>query len=265
MRCEIWVFTLLAVQSVSAFEDRVESVRTRLVVRSAEGALVYDRVFDGALTSAAPQQGLATAQRSLPGSRPVAVGESWELLDEYGSVRRYRFTTTYELIGSGTMPGSEQVRYFNQTEESRASIRVNNVGNEQMCVSLYVFTADEELVGCCTCPVSPGRPMELGIREEGRRMNPNVTLSNSVMARLRASVPVSGSCMSAHLSERVEPATGMVAWAAPAVGGLAPFSPGRLSTEARQRLAASCVRTAPNGTAMGICLSCAGSWDGGRL
>ncbi len=244
-------------QGLSAFEDRVESWRTRVVVRSAEGSILDDRDYDGLLAGAAAQRGLSEARQRVPGGRLIEVGERRELLGEEGLVSRYRVTKVYELVG--TPIDGEQVR----SGVGAGTIWVSNAGARSLCGSLALLMAEDELVGCCSCAVAPGARLEFWVAQEGRRAKPEVVLENSVVARLRATIPPAGGCLAASSTEG--PAKGMVAWATTDRAGPVPFLPGRLSEEASERLAASCARAEANGVGRKSCAACAGSWDGGRL
>src|SRR5665647_628221 len=82
-----------------------------------------------------------------------------------------------------------------------------------ICVNVYVYTPDEEVVACCSCPVTPNGLVSLSAKND--LINNPLTRGNptSIVIKLLATVPVGGSCNnSALLAGTPALAPGMAAW-----------------------------------------------------
>jgi hypothetical protein len=134
-----------------------------------------------------------------------------------------------------------------------------------ICVNTYVFAPDEELLSCCSCPVTPNGLVSLSAQKDLL----NNTLSGraaptSIEIVLLSTLPVSGSrANSAAVAGTL--ATGMTAWLhaeAAATGGTCsggtetPFIPSTLSAGEYARLTTLCSFAVVQGSGFGICNSC---------
>src|SRR5450759_986137 len=84
-----------------------------------------------------------------------------------------------------------------------------------ICVNVYVYAADEEVVSCCSCPVTPNGLVSLSAKND--LINNPLTRGNptSIVIKLLATVPVGGSCNNSALLAGVtlaNVAPGMAAW-----------------------------------------------------
>jgi hypothetical protein len=142
------------------------------------------------------------------------------------------------------------------------------------CVNVYVYDPNEEVVSCCSCPVTPNGLVSLSAQND--LINNPLTQGNpmSIVIKLLATVPVGGSCNnSALLAGAPTLAPGMAAWGttihanatsgptlASAAGTYAvtetAFTPSTLSAGEFARLAYGCGVVANVGSGFGICNSC---------
>jgi hypothetical protein len=148
---------------------------------------------------------------------------------------------------------------------------VNTPGN--ICANIYAFAPDEQMVSCCSCPVTPDGLVSLSAKSDLVSNILTPATPSALVIKLLATVPVAGSCTnSAAAVTTATLANGMVAWgttihATPASGvyGIAetPFSPATLSTGGTganigelARLGSLCDFIIANGSGYGQCNSC---------
>jgi hypothetical protein len=144
-----------------------------------------------------------------------------------------------------------------------------------ICVNVYVYDPSEEVVSCCSCPLTPNGLISLSAQND-LISNP-LTRGNptSIVIKLLATVPVGGTCNnSALLAGAPTTAPGMVAWgttvhannmSGPTISSAASdpgsvtetaFTPASLSTGEFARLSYGCGVVANVGSGFGICNSC---------
>jgi hypothetical protein len=137
-----------------------------------------------------------------------------------------------------------------------------------ICANVYVYDPSEEIVACCSCPVTPNGLVSLSAQGD-LIVNP-LTRGNptSIVIKLLATVPVGGSCNnSALLAGTPTLAPGMAAWGttlhantSAAAGTYAvtetAFTPSTISAGEAARLAYGCGVVANVGSGFGICNSC---------
>jgi hypothetical protein len=137
-----------------------------------------------------------------------------------------------------------------------------------ICVNVFVYDPSEEIVSCCSCPVTPNGLVSLSARND--LINNPLTRGNptSIVIKLLATVPVGGSCNnSALLAGDPTVTLGMAAWgttlhanSSAAAGTYAvtetAFTPATLSTGEFARLAYGCGAVANVGSGFGVCNSC---------
>lgn len=143
-----------------------------------------------------------------------------------------------------------------------------NVGN--ICVNVYTFAPDEQLISCCSCLVTPNQVVNLGVNRDLVSKTLTGVVPSSVTVKLLASKPGASTCSnSAATWDAIVPA-GMAAWGttlhAQPGGGFAttetPFIPATLSageagtnTELAS-IRGRCAAIIGNGSGYGICASC---------
>ena len=136
-----------------------------------------------------------------------------------------------------------------------------------ICLNVYAFTPDEEIVACCSCPVTPNGLVSLS----GQRdliTNPLTRVTpTSIVIKLVATVPVGGSCTNSAAAVGTTPlAAGLAAWGTTlhvisSVGAAyavteSQFTPSDLSASELRRLGATCSFILGQGSGFGVCNSC---------
>src|ERR1019366_1619617 len=136
-----------------------------------------------------------------------------------------------------------------------------------MCVNVYVYDPSEEIVSCCSCPVTPNGLVSLSAKLD--LINNPLTRGNptSVVIKLLATAPVGGSCNNSALLAAPTLVPGMAAWGttlhantSAAAGTYSvtetAFTPATLSAGELARLAYGCGVVANVGSGFGVCNSC---------
>jgi hypothetical protein len=173
-----------------------------------------------------------------------------------------------------------QVKYISNLALADSVINITNTGSNggvglgfgtsaavpgAICANVYVYDPSEEIVACCSCPVTPNGLRSLSAKADlvSNTLTPGVP--TAIVVKLVATVPVAGSCAnSALLAGTPVLATGMAAWGTnvhSTVGvGLSvtetAFTPAGLSTSEQARLAYGCGVVANVGSGFGLCASC---------
>jgi hypothetical protein len=163
-----------------------------------------------------------------------------------------------------------QVRYAANMNIGDSVVNVTNAGTlngfetaGNICANVYVFAEDQQLVSCCTCPLTPNHLKTLSVRNDliSNTLTPGVPIG--VTIALLSSAPVAGVCNAATVPA-ANLARGMVAWgttihAAPDgtyFGSETQFAPAELSASEFQKLTSYCGFIQANGSGYGICKSC---------
>jgi hypothetical protein len=134
-----------------------------------------------------------------------------------------------------------------------------------ICVNVYAFSPDEQMISCCSCPVTPNGLRSLSAQQDLINNTLTPAIPTSIVVKLLASVPIGGSCAGSAASPG-ELSLGMAAWsstihAAPPPGGgyqltETPAIPSSLSPGELQRLTQLCTFINANGSGFGICNTC---------
>jgi hypothetical protein len=140
-----------------------------------------------------------------------------------------------------------------------------------ICANVYAYNADEQVVACCSCPVTPNGLVSLSAKND-IVFNPltggAAGAPTSVVIKVLATAPVGGSCTnSALLAGTPTLVTGLVIWgthlhantsAAAGTYGVTEttFVPATLSAAEEARLAYGCGVVANVGSGFGVCNSC---------
>ena len=144
-----------------------------------------------------------------------------------------------------------------------------------LCVNVYAFSPDEQMISCCSCPVTPNGLVSLSARRDLVNNTLTPAVPTAIVVKLLASTPVGNSCSgSAAAPGALE--SGMLAWgttvhAGAAAGSAAvitetPFLPATLSGGELARLTSLCTFIQANGSGFGICSTCRlGGLGAGRL
>src|ERR1700692_4987479 len=137
-----------------------------------------------------------------------------------------------------------------------------------ICVNVYVFDPTEEIVSCCSCPVTPNGLVSLSAKNDLINNPLFPRTPTSIVIKLVATAPVGGSCNnSALLAGTPTLVPGLAAWGttlhtntSAAAGTYAvtetAFTPATLSAGELARLAYTCGLVANQGSGFGVCASC---------
>jgi len=129
-----------------------------------------------------------------------------------------------------------QVRYAAHLDVGDSIVNLTNTGADAagtICVNVYTFDSTEELISCCSCPVTPNALSSLSVRKDLISNTLTAGVPNSVVIDLLGSTPLGGVC-NAATPTATNLARGLRAWGttlhtlptAPATYGTAetPFS-----------------------------------------
>jgi hypothetical protein len=138
-----------------------------------------------------------------------------------------------------------------------------------ICVNVYAFSPDEQLLSCCSCPVTPNGLVSLSARNDLLTNTLGRFSPNSIVIQLVATQPAGGCANSAAaLTGATITVPGLVAWSttlhantSPADAGHfglteAPLTGCRSSTAEQDRLGTLCAFALSQGSLHGICNSC---------
>jgi uncharacterized repeat protein (TIGR01451 family) len=171
-----------------------------------------------------------------------------------------------------------QVSYFSNVNLADSVINVTNTGARgaglasgtsaattgALCLNAYAFSPDEQMIACCSCPVTPNGLVSLSVKNDLVSNTLTPAVPNSVVVKLLATVPVGGSCTnSAAAAALANLSPGLAAWGTKIHGlgtGAAmtetPFGGAILSNGELSRLTNLCNFIIGNGSGFGICRSC---------
>jgi len=146
----------------------------------------------------------------------------------------------------------------------------NAAGN--ICVNVYAFSPDEQLISCCSCFVTPNGLVSLGVNRDLTSNPLTGVIPTSVVVKLVATLAGTGgsggatACNnSAATVTTATPVSGMVAWgttlhATPVAGTYATtetaFTPATLSAGELASIGGRCAAILGNGSGYGVCRSC---------
>lgn len=180
-------------------------------------------------------------------------------------------TTTENPVSTDA---SFQVRYASNLDIGESYVNITNSGasikttksstsNGNICVNVYAFDPNEEMIACCSCRVTPDGLVSLGVNRD-ITVNPLTgAIPSSVVIKLLATQPPSsGNCNAAAPGAT---APGLAAWGTtlhptPVPGTYAltetAFTPATLSPGELTNLGSTCTFIENTGSGFGICNSC---------
>jgi uncharacterized repeat protein (TIGR01451 family) len=149
-----------------------------------------------------------------------------------------------------------------------------------MCVNAYAFSADEQLISCCSCLVTPNGLVNLGVNRDLTIKTLTGVAPTSVVVKLVSTLAggngTGTSCSNTAATAGTDGSPlnpiGMAAWrttlhAAPG-GGVAttevPFLPATLSPGELASITFRCASILGNGSGFGVCLGCRAGALGGE-
>ena len=142
------------------------------------------------------------------------------------------------------------------------------VGN--LCVNVYAFSPDEQLVSCCSCLVTPNGLVSLSVNNDLVSNTLTGVRPSSVVVKLLSTLAGPGGSGSSCTNSAATATTativpGMLAWGTTIHAGAAAgtldttetaFSPATLSAGELASIANRCTNIIGNGSTFGICRSC---------
>ena len=190
---------------------------------------------------------------------------------------------------NATVDTPYQVRYVANINLGDSVINITNSGARgaglaagttaattgAICVNVYAFSPDEQMISCCSCPVTPNGLVSLSTRRDLVNNTLTPAVPTAIVVKLLASAPVSGSC-SGSAANPGALTSGMLAFGTTVHAGAAAgseaaitetqFLPATLSPGEFDRLRNLCTFINANGSGFGICSSCRlGGLGAGRL
>jgi hypothetical protein len=131
-----------------------------------------------------------------------------------------------------------------------------------ICANVYAFSPDEQMIACCSCPVTANGLMSLSAQRDLISNTLTPIVPTSILVKVVATDAKGGKCdNSARLWEYGEQVTGLALWGTTvhlpqgAVTETA-FTPATLSPDEATRLRNLCTLMYANGSKYGICKSC---------
>ena len=140
------------------------------------------------------------------------------------------------------------------------------VGN--LCVNVYAFSPDEQLVSCCSCLVTPNGLVSLSVNNDLVSNTLTGVRPSSVVVKLVSTLAGTGGTGTSCTNSAATGGTlvpGMLAWGTTIHAGAAAgtldttetaFSPASLSAGELASITNRCTNIIGNGSTFGICRSC---------
>jgi hypothetical protein len=188
-----------------------------------------------------------------------------------------------------------QVRYAANLNIGESYINISNSGANgapllgpgfggaagNICVNVYAFSPDEQLISCCSCLVTPNGLVNLGVNRDLTSRTLTGVIPTSAVVKLYSTLAggtgTGTSCTnSAATAAAATAAPGLVAWGTtvhngpPGVSAYGvtetEFTPSTLSAGELASISGRCAAIIGNGSGFGICFSCrAGALGSGRM
>ena len=179
---------------------------------------------------------------------------------------------------NATLDTQYQVTYASNLNVGDSVINITNSGatgaglqsgttaaiTGSLCANVYAFSPDEQMISCCSCPVTPNGLRSLSAQQDLINNTLTPAIPTSIVVKLYATAPVGGSCAGSAASPAA-PVPGMAAWtstihAGPTAGTYqrteTPSIPSTLSAGELTRLTQLCTFIVANGSGYGICNTC---------
>ena len=174
-----------------------------------------------------------------------------------------------------------QIRYASNLTTGDSVINITNTGANgaslfgpgfggaagNICVNVYAFSPDEQLVSCCSCLVTPNGLVSLSVVNDLISNTLTGVRPSSVVVKLLSTIAGTGGSGTSCTNSAAAPVGivgGMLAWGttlhADPTGGFAvtetAFSPATLSAGELASIGNRCTNIIGNGSSFGICRSC---------
>ena len=191
---------------------------------------------------------------------------------------------------NATVDTQYQVRYVANLNLGDSVINITNSGARgaglaagttaattgAICVNVYAFSPDEQMISCCSCAVTPNGLVSLSARRDLVNNTLTPAVPTAIVVKLLASTPSgTGTCAGSAAAPGVL-TSGMLAFGTTVHVGAAAgsdaaitetqFLPATLSGGEFERLTRLCTFINANGSGFGVCSSCRlGGLGAGRL
>ncbi len=180
--------------------------------------------------------------------------------------------------------GPFQVRYASNLPIGDSVINITNTGafgaaagapvadapavtNGDICVNVYTFSPDEQLISCCACPVTPNALVSLSARNDliSNTLTPGVPTSIVIKLLASPGAPTCNPSAPGGIAQAGLAAWGTTIHALPVTPGTpdttygeteTPFTNATLSQAEYRRITTLCGFIQTNGSGFGICRSC---------
>jgi hypothetical protein len=230
---------------------------------------------------------------SLTGGALAARANCTFSVNVTGTAVGLQTNTTSTVTSNEALPGNPavasiyvgdpyQITYVSNLNVGDSFVNITNTGASgagfgsgtsasvmgSICANVYVFDPTEEIVSCCSCPVTPNGLVSLSARNDLINNPLFPRTPSSIVIKLVATAPVGGTCNnSALLAGTPTFVEGVAAWGtklhantSAAAGTYAVtetrFTLAGLSAGEFTRLAYTCGIVANQGSGFGICNSC---------
>jgi hypothetical protein len=163
--------------------------------------------------------------------------------------------------------GDSKINITN-TGESAADIKsgTDATVTGAICANVYAFAPDEQMVSCCSCPVTPDGLVSLSARDDLVSNTLTPATPSALTVVVVPTAPLAGTCSnSATTASTATIAPGLVAWGTNVHGAPAPatfavtetvFAETAVSDPEITRMATLCNFILADGGGFGICRSC---------
>ena len=205
------------------------------------------------------------------------------------TIRTTRNSSTYEIVGTRvvfppTSPYAPEVpsilvRYVRNLDRGDSVINITNSGARgaglaagttasttgAICVNVYALSAEDEMIHCCSCPVTPNGLLALSARRDFVNNLTSPKRPTSLVVKLYATVPTRGTCSTSAADNSTTAAPGLHAWGTSIQIGAegkpdpvteSPFLVATLGPGERERLVSRCAFINANGSGFSICSTC---------
>jgi hypothetical protein len=168
---------------------------------------------------------------------------------------------------------------LNMDDGAQSVINISNNGaastpsaipNGDICVNVYAFSPDEQMVSCCSCTVTPNALVNLSVKRDLMSTSLTPILASAAVVQLVASRSSGSTVCDAGTTTPDQLSEGLEAWgtslhvlslnraSSPVTYGLGetPFSKASLTAGQLSRLVQVCAFLRANGSGYGVCKSC---------
>src|SRR5712692_4466673 len=133
------------------------------------------------------------------------------------------FAQSLPIVPAAVVPeadGVYQLRYLANLDKGDSYVNLTNAGTlsgfdpaGRICVNVYTFDPAEELISCCTCPVTPNGLASLSARNDliSNTLTPGVP--TSITVKLLASTTLAGGTCNPSSPTATTLVRGLRAWA----------------------------------------------------